>query len=74
MRRASFSTGIDCSTRAISHGEPKQEKLLARLLQALHHSRRLQADRVLEQFRHLIASHAPIDTTSEDGGGTDAGH
>jgi hypothetical protein len=34
----------------------RQKGLLGRLLRALHHSRRLQAQRTLRQYRHLIDS------------------
>jgi hypothetical protein len=43
-------------------------------LEALHRSRRMQAQRVLGQYRHLIARHQPADATSNDGGGNDVGH
>ena len=38
-----------CSRKAI-----RQKGLFGRLLRALHHSRRLQAERALRQYRHLI--------------------
>jgi hypothetical protein len=36
---------------------PKRRSILTIIIDALHHSRRRQARRVLWQHRHLIASH-----------------
>jgi hypothetical protein len=74
MRPALFSATIDSSTSAISRNLPTRKSLYARLLEALHHSRRLQAQRFLAQYRHLIARYQPSDTTSKAGGETDVGH
>jgi hypothetical protein len=74
MRLASISTSIDSSTSAISRKTPTRKSLFTRLLEALHHSRRLQAQRVLGQYRHLIARHQPADMASNTGGETDVVH
>ena len=74
MKLASISTTTDSSISAISRNLPTRKSLFARLLEALHHSRRLQAQRVLGQYRHLIARHQPADTASNAGGETDVGH
>ena len=74
MRHASFSTSIASSPPAISEDRSTGKSLFARLLEALHHSRRLQAARVLAQHRHLIARYEPTDMTSRAGGETDVGH
>ena len=74
MRHASLSTSIASSPPAISQDKSTGKSLFARLLEALHHSRRLQAQRVLVQHRHLIARYEPINTASKAGGETDVGH
>lgn len=53
MRHASFTASIDSSTPAIS--DRTARGFFAGLLGALHRSRRLQAQRILGQYRHLIA-------------------
>ena len=54
MRHASFiSTKIVSFETAREH--PKKRKSIFRIIfEALHHSRRLQAERTLHQYRHLI--------------------
>jgi hypothetical protein len=74
MSLASISTSIDSSTSVISRKTPTRKSLFTRLLDALHHSRHLQAQRVLGQYRHLIARHQPSDAASSGGGETDVGH
>jgi hypothetical protein len=37
-----------------SRKEPRRKGLFGQLLHALHHSRRLQAERTFRQYRHLI--------------------
>jgi hypothetical protein len=61
MRHASFSTSIASSTPAVSQDKPTRKSLLALLLDALHHSRSLQTQRVLAQYRHLIARYEGAD-------------
>jgi hypothetical protein len=74
MRHASFSTSIASSTPAIFQNEPTRKSLFASLLEALHHSRRLQAQRVLEQYRDLIARYEPADAKGKIGGDEHVGH
>jgi hypothetical protein len=74
MRHASFSTSIASSTRAISQNKPTRKSLFALLLEALHHSRHLQAQRVLGQYRDLIARYQPVDAKGEIGGDEHVGH
>jgi hypothetical protein len=74
MRHASFSTSIASSPPVISEAKPTRKSLFATLLDALHHSRRLQAQRVLAQHRHLIARYEPVDMTPKSGGEADVGH
>jgi hypothetical protein len=74
MKHASFSTSIDSSTSVISSKTPTRKNLFARLLEALHHSRRLQAQRVLGQYRHLIARYEPVAPTSSARGDEHVGH
>jgi hypothetical protein len=74
MGLASISTNIASSTSAVSRNIPARKSLFVRLLDALHHSRHLQAQRVLGQYRHLIASNQRADTASNCGGETDVGH
>jgi hypothetical protein len=64
MRHASFATSIASSTPAISQNQPTRKSLFASLIEALHHSRRLQAQRVIGQYRDLIARYEPADATS----------
>jgi len=68
MRHASFSTGIGSSAPAISNRTTRRKGLFASLLEALHHSRRLQARRIIRQYRHLLASSEPNDSKSNIGG------
>jgi hypothetical protein len=72
MRHASFSTGIESSTPAISNRTRK--RFFAVLLEALQHSRRLQAQRILRQYRHLLARPDAVDAKSNVGGQQDVGH
>ncbi len=74
MRHASFSTSIVSSTSTISPTKPARKSLFAFLIEALHHSRRLQAQRLLGQYRHLIARHEPADAKVKVGGEEDVGH
>ena len=69
MRHASFSTSIDSPTPVISRNTPTRKSLLASLLEALHHSRRLQARRILGQHRHLIARPETADANASVEGG-----
>jgi hypothetical protein len=58
MRHASFlPTGFfrSPSTPALSGSESRRKSFLSRLLDALHHSRRLQAEQVLRRYQQLIA-------------------
>jgi hypothetical protein len=60
MRHASYpNTGIDSSTPTFSVQSPRRKRLFAALLEALHHSRRLQARHVIRQYRHLIPDAEP---------------
>jgi hypothetical protein len=43
-------------------------KIFAAIIDALHHSRRLQAERIIRQYRHLLASSEPRDSKSNIGG------
>jgi hypothetical protein len=74
MRHASFSTSIASSTPAIPRRLPKANSPFALLLDALHRSRRLQAERILRQYRHLIARYEPVAPTSNAEGDEHVGH
>jgi hypothetical protein len=67
MRHALFSTSIDSSTPAISQKTPTEGACSQWLLEVLHHSRRLQAQRILGQYRHPIAPPQAADATSNVG-------
>jgi hypothetical protein len=43
-------------------------KIFAAIIDALHHSRRLQAERIIRQYRHLLASSDPHDSKPNIGG------
>jgi hypothetical protein len=73
MRHASFQATIDSATPAIPRKASTRKSLLLRLLAALHHSRRLQARRVLAQYRHLIARPETVDAKSNVAGDTHTG-
>jgi hypothetical protein len=48
---------------------PKPRKSIFRIIsQALHHSRRLQAERIIRQYHHLLASSEPGDSKPNIGG------
>lgn len=53
MKHASFPAVEIKSATIISFPE-KRKSFFARFLEALHHSRHMQARRVLGQYRHLI--------------------
>ena len=56
MRPAFFSQiGMDSSVRAFSCERSERRGLFTLVLDALHHSRRQQANQILWQYRHLIA-------------------
>jgi hypothetical protein len=74
MRHASFSTSIASSTPVISPQTPTAKSPFALLLDALHRSRRLQAERILVQYRHLIARYQPVAPTSNAEGDDHVGH
>jgi hypothetical protein len=55
MEHASFPTASTASlTTTLIFRKPRRIRFLARLLEALHHSRRLQAQRFLTTHRHLL--------------------
>jgi hypothetical protein len=68
MRHALFSTSIDSSTPVISNRTARRKGVFALVLEALHHSRRLQAERIIRQYRHLLASSEPRDSKPNVGG------
>jgi hypothetical protein len=45
-----------------------RENIFRIILQALHHSRRLQAERIIRQYHHLLASSEPDDSKPKVGG------
>ena len=78
MKHASFPTTIDSAVPVASPPvaypkAPRKRSLLQRLLATLHYSRRLEARRVLAQYRHLIARPEAADATSKVTGDTQAG-
>ena len=74
MRHALFPTTIISSTPSISPQIPTAKNPFALLLDALHRSRRLQAERILGQHRHLIARYQPVAPTSNAEGDDHVGH
>jgi hypothetical protein len=54
-RFASAATRGPSIMAGASSGPAKPNGLLARIVEALHESRRLEAARVIHQYRHLIA-------------------
>jgi hypothetical protein len=46
--------GIESARPAISTGPSRRKSIFAFMLDALHHSRRIQSRRMLRQYRHLI--------------------
>lgn len=69
------STGSDALFSATSliasTGSSRKEGWFGRLLQALHHARRLQAERTLRQNHHLIDNAWPQFASRSDVGGRD---
>jgi hypothetical protein len=56
MRHASFpAIGFSASAPSFFRGKRRQRRLFTLILDALHRSRRLQAQRILQQYRHLVA-------------------
>jgi hypothetical protein len=74
MRHALFSTTIISFTSPISRKLQTTNNPFALLLDALHRSRRLQAERILAQHRHLIARYQPVAPTSNAEGDEHVGH
>jgi len=54
MKHASFPTGSTASPTTLIFWKPRRVRFLTRLLEALHHSRRIQAQRFLTTHRHLL--------------------
>jgi hypothetical protein len=74
MRHALFSTTIISFKSPISRKIPTANNPFALLLDALHRSRRLQAERILGQHRHLIARYQPVAPASNAQGDDHVGH
>jgi hypothetical protein len=78
MRHALFSTTIISFKSPISRKIPIANNPFALLLDALHRSRRLQAEKILGQHRHLIdryvAKHQPVAPASNAEGDDHVGH
>jgi hypothetical protein len=55
MKHSPFLMGHSSSVTIPTFHTPKRTGFLARLLDALHHSRRLQAQNRLRTHRHLLA-------------------
>ena len=56
MTQASYpADGIETARPVISIRPSRRMSLFALVLDALHHSRRIQSRRVLQQYRHLIS-------------------
>jgi hypothetical protein len=72
MRHASFPTNIDSSTPTTSNRTTRG--FFAVLIEALHQSRQLQAQRVLRQYSHLIAQPDAVDIKSNAGGQQNVDH
>jgi hypothetical protein len=62
---------ISASSFVASTGSSRKEGWFGRLLQALHHARRLQAERTLRQNHHLIDNAWPQFASRSDVGGRD---
>jgi hypothetical protein len=78
MKHASFPTTIASAVpvTAPSIASPKASarwSLYQWLLDTLHHSRRLQAQRAIAQYRHLIARPETADTKSNTAESTQVG-
>ena len=64
MIQASFSLKAIDPVRAESEAKPQRAGYFSILLAMLHHSRRLQADRILKQHAHLFERGSqPLDLT-----------
>ena len=74
MRHASFSTTIISFKSPFSRKIPTANNPFALLLDALHRSRRLQAEKILGQHRHLIARYQPVAPASHAEGDEHVGH
>jgi hypothetical protein len=74
MRHASLWTSIESSTPDISRTPSTTKSLFAWLLEALHHSRRLQAQRALGQYRHLIVRPETAGVRRNTAGENNVGH
>jgi hypothetical protein len=67
--RASTRSDALFSASSFVASESRNESSFGRLLQALHYSRRLQAERILRQHRHLIDNRwHQFDSRSDIGG------
>jgi hypothetical protein len=56
MRNTSYSMpGLISSRSAVDDKKVRWPSILAAVISALHHSRRLQAQRTILQYQHLIA-------------------
>jgi hypothetical protein len=61
LKHASFPAAAVTPAATISSGS-RPKSIFASLLDALHHSRRVQTRRVLTQYGHLVSPHDPRQT------------
>jgi len=68
MRDAQSVPAETISVASAFSSHQGRRKLFAAIIDALHHSRRLQAERIIRQYRHLLASSEPGDSRPNVGG------
>jgi len=68
MRHAQSVPAETISVASAFSNHQGRWKIFAAIIDALHHSRRLQAERIIRQYRHLLASSEPRDSKPDVGG------
>jgi hypothetical protein len=68
MRHAQSVPVETISVASAFSNHQRRWKIFAAIIDALHHSRRLQAERIIRQYHHLLASSEPGDLKPNVGG------
>jgi hypothetical protein len=68
MRHAQSVPAETISVASAFSNHQGRWKIFAAIIDALHHSRRLQAERIIRQYRHLLANSEPGDSKPKAGG------
>jgi hypothetical protein len=68
MRHAQSAPAETMSVASAFSNPKGRWNIFTAIIEALHHSRRLQAERIIRQYHHLLASSEPGDSKPNIGG------